>query len=185
MNKLDMIIARARITADHHVLEIGCGWGAFAIRACTTTGCRVTGVTISKEQLTEAAARVKVCAGAGRSEGGGRQQGGRGAERGGTLTNGLAFDPPPPRYPPRAPVQGQIIREANGPKPSMFTPEFPKSQSFHPKSPVKSPLVPQILQSLPNPNPKPKPKPQSPGEWRNGSGLLRGAELSPDPSLEP
>ena len=95
MNKLDMIIARARITADHHVLEIGCGWGAFAIRACTTTGCRVTGVTISKEQLTEAAARVKVCAGAGRSEGGGRQQGGRGAERGGTLTNGLAFDPPP------------------------------------------------------------------------------------------
>lgn len=38
LRKLDTIIARAGITKDHHVLEIGCGWGAFAIRAAQTTG---------------------------------------------------------------------------------------------------------------------------------------------------
>ena len=40
------------------MLEIGCGWGGFAIRAAQTVGCRVTGLTISKEQLSEAPARV-------------------------------------------------------------------------------------------------------------------------------
>ncbi len=41
------------------MLEVGCGWGSFAMRAASTTGCRVTGLTISKEQLAEATARVK------------------------------------------------------------------------------------------------------------------------------
>jgi len=59
MNKLDALIAKADIQAGHHVLEIGCGWGSFAIRAASTTGCRVTGLTLSKEQLAEATARVK------------------------------------------------------------------------------------------------------------------------------
>jgi cyclopropane-fatty-acyl-phospholipid synthase len=59
LNKLDAIIAKADIRAGDHVLEIGCGWGSFAIRAASKTGCRVTGVTISKEQLAEATARVK------------------------------------------------------------------------------------------------------------------------------
>ncbi|KAG1678525.1 hypothetical protein FOA52_014559 [Chlamydomonas sp. UWO 241] len=59
MNKLDAIIEQAGIQASDHVLEIGCGWGGFAIRAAQTTGCRVTGLTISKEQLAEATARVK------------------------------------------------------------------------------------------------------------------------------
>ena len=45
--------------ADDHVLEVGCGWGSFAIRAAQRTGCRVTGITVSKEQLAEAVARVK------------------------------------------------------------------------------------------------------------------------------
>jgi cyclopropane fatty-acyl-phospholipid synthase-like methyltransferase len=43
MRKLDMIIEAAGIKAGDHVLEIGCGWGAFAIRAVQTRGCRVTG----------------------------------------------------------------------------------------------------------------------------------------------
>jgi hypothetical protein len=43
MRKLDMIIEAAGIKAGDHVLEIGCGWGAFAIRAVQTCGCRVTG----------------------------------------------------------------------------------------------------------------------------------------------
>lgn len=47
------------ITSTDHVLEIGCGWGGFGIRAVQTTGCRWTGITVSKEQLAEAAARVK------------------------------------------------------------------------------------------------------------------------------
>jgi cyclopropane fatty-acyl-phospholipid synthase-like methyltransferase/predicted NAD/FAD-binding protein len=59
MNKLDALIRRADIRAEHHVLEIGCGWGSFALRAAQTTGCRVTGLTVSKEQLAEAAARVE------------------------------------------------------------------------------------------------------------------------------
>jgi cyclopropane-fatty-acyl-phospholipid synthase len=36
---------------EHHVLEIGCGWGGFAEFAAAEIGCRVTGVTISEEQL--------------------------------------------------------------------------------------------------------------------------------------
>lgn len=59
MNKIDALISKADITADHHLLEIGCGWGAFAIRCAQKTGCRVTGLTLSKEQLAEATARVK------------------------------------------------------------------------------------------------------------------------------
>jgi len=59
LNKIDAIIKQAEIKKGDHVLEIGCGWGGFAIRAAQTTGCRVTGLTLSKEQLAEATARVK------------------------------------------------------------------------------------------------------------------------------
>ncbi|KAL4529917.1 hypothetical protein Ndes2526A_g04660 [Nannochloris sp. 'desiccata'] len=58
-NKLDALIAKADLKPEHHVLEIGCGWGSFAMRAASTTGCRVTGLTLSKEQLAEANMRVK------------------------------------------------------------------------------------------------------------------------------
>jgi len=57
--KLDRIISLAQIGPNDHVLEIGCGWGGFAIRAATTTGCRVTGITLSPSQLAEAQKRVK------------------------------------------------------------------------------------------------------------------------------
>jgi cyclopropane-fatty-acyl-phospholipid synthase len=57
-NKLDALLAKAKVQKDHHVLEIGCGWGSMAIRAAQTIGCRVTGVTISDEQFGEAKARV-------------------------------------------------------------------------------------------------------------------------------
>jgi cyclopropane-fatty-acyl-phospholipid synthase len=59
MRKLDAIIDAAEIKPNDKVLEIGCGWGAFAIRAVQRTGCHVTGLTLSKEQLAEATARVK------------------------------------------------------------------------------------------------------------------------------
>ena len=57
-NKLQTIIDKAGITADDHVLEIGCGWGSFAIEAAQRTGCRVTGITISRAQLELARQRV-------------------------------------------------------------------------------------------------------------------------------
>lgn len=38
------------IGPDDHVLEIGCGWGGFAEFAAREIGCRVTGLTISREQ---------------------------------------------------------------------------------------------------------------------------------------
>lgn len=49
-NKLHSLVRKARLTEDDHVLEIGCGWGGFAIEAVRQTGCRVTGITVSAAQ---------------------------------------------------------------------------------------------------------------------------------------
>lgn len=57
--KIDGIIRKAQLMASDNVLEIGCGWGGFAIRAVQTTGCRITGLTLSKEQLAIAMDRVR------------------------------------------------------------------------------------------------------------------------------
>jgi cyclopropane-fatty-acyl-phospholipid synthase len=58
-NKLRTIIEKAAIRSSDHVLEIGCGWGSFAIEAVQQTGCRVTGITLSHEQLALARERVE------------------------------------------------------------------------------------------------------------------------------
>jgi len=42
-----------------HVLEIGCGWGGFARYAAERHGCRVTGITISREQAALARERTR------------------------------------------------------------------------------------------------------------------------------
>jgi cyclopropane-fatty-acyl-phospholipid synthase len=42
-----------------HVLEIGCGWGGFAEYAAKERGLRVTGLTLSREQLTFAEERMR------------------------------------------------------------------------------------------------------------------------------
>ena len=39
MNKLDEVIRQAEIGPNDHVLEIGCGWGGFAIRAAQVWVC--------------------------------------------------------------------------------------------------------------------------------------------------
>ncbi len=49
----------ARITEGMHVLEIGSGWGGFAIFAAGELGCRVTSITISQRQLDLARERVR------------------------------------------------------------------------------------------------------------------------------
>ena len=56
--KLRSIIDKARIESTDHVLEIGCGWGGFAMEAVKQTGCRVTGITVSEEQYQLAQERV-------------------------------------------------------------------------------------------------------------------------------
>lgn len=58
LNKIHSMIAKANIGPADHVLEIGCGWGTFAIEAVRTTGCRVTGITLSERQLAFARRRV-------------------------------------------------------------------------------------------------------------------------------
>lgn len=49
---------KLRLGSHDHVLEIGCGWGAFAIQAAREYGCRVTGLTISPSQAALARQRV-------------------------------------------------------------------------------------------------------------------------------
>jgi len=56
--KYRALAAGMQLDASHHVLEIGCGWGGFAEFAASEIGCRVTGITISKEQLAYARDRV-------------------------------------------------------------------------------------------------------------------------------
>jgi cyclopropane-fatty-acyl-phospholipid synthase len=48
--KLERACAWVELGPDDHLLEIGTGWGALAVHAATTRGCRVTTTTISREQ---------------------------------------------------------------------------------------------------------------------------------------
>ena len=48
--KVDRICRKLALTPSDHVLEIGSGWGGFAVWASTHYGCRVTTTTISDEQ---------------------------------------------------------------------------------------------------------------------------------------
>lgn len=59
VRKLDRFIRRAHIKASDHVLEIGTGWGSFAIQAVRETGCRVTSLTLSTEQKALAEERIE------------------------------------------------------------------------------------------------------------------------------
>lgn len=56
--KYDRIIRDLNLGPDDHVLEIGCGWGGFMERAIRTSGCRVTGLTLSREQAAYAEKRL-------------------------------------------------------------------------------------------------------------------------------
>ena len=58
VTKLDRLCRKLNLNKDNHILEIGCGWGSFAIHAARTYGCRVTAVTISEEQYQFARKRV-------------------------------------------------------------------------------------------------------------------------------
>ena len=57
-NKYAALARRLELGPDHHVLEIGCGWGGFAEFAAKQIGARVTGVTISPAQFEFARRRM-------------------------------------------------------------------------------------------------------------------------------
>jgi cyclopropane-fatty-acyl-phospholipid synthase len=57
--KNERICRKLSLCPDDHVLEIGTGWGGFALHAASRYGCRVTTVTISREQHTLALQRVR------------------------------------------------------------------------------------------------------------------------------
>ncbi len=56
--KLERICHKLQLTPGDHVLEIGTGWGGFALHAATHFGARVTTTTISAEQCALARERV-------------------------------------------------------------------------------------------------------------------------------
>jgi len=56
--KFTRLCDQLALAPGDHLLEIGCGWGGFAIHAARTRGCRVTGITISTEQYDLARQRV-------------------------------------------------------------------------------------------------------------------------------
>jgi cyclopropane-fatty-acyl-phospholipid synthase len=56
--KYDRICRKLELGSGDEVLEIGTGWGGFAIHAAGSYGCRVTTTTISSEQYQLATARV-------------------------------------------------------------------------------------------------------------------------------
>jgi cyclopropane-fatty-acyl-phospholipid synthase len=57
-HRLEEICRKLDLGPDDHVVEIGTGWGGFAIHAAGRYGCRVTTTTISGEQFDEAAGRI-------------------------------------------------------------------------------------------------------------------------------
>lgn len=57
--KLDRLCRAMRLSADDHLLEIGTGWGGFAVHAAREFGCRVTTTTISDRQFEYATKRVR------------------------------------------------------------------------------------------------------------------------------
>jgi len=57
--KLRRVCDKLALGPDDHVLEIGCGWGSFALTAAGEYGARVTGLTLSPAQAELARARVR------------------------------------------------------------------------------------------------------------------------------
>jgi cyclopropane-fatty-acyl-phospholipid synthase len=56
--KLDHILAKLRLAPGQRLLDIGCGWGALALRAAQKYGARAVGITLSRNQHDLARARV-------------------------------------------------------------------------------------------------------------------------------
>ncbi len=57
-NKFDSLARMLDLQPGDHVLEIGCGWGAFAMHIASRYGCRVTALTVSPSQAEWAREKV-------------------------------------------------------------------------------------------------------------------------------
>jgi len=58
VGKYDALCRKLKLAPGDHVLEIGCGWGGFAVHAVRNYGCRVTGLTLSEAQAAYAKKRI-------------------------------------------------------------------------------------------------------------------------------
>jgi cyclopropane-fatty-acyl-phospholipid synthase len=58
-DKLELVCRKLKLEGGMSVLDIGCGWGAFARHAAERHGVRVLGITVSKEQAALAAERCR------------------------------------------------------------------------------------------------------------------------------
>ncbi|MEI8310265.1 MAG: cyclopropane-fatty-acyl-phospholipid synthase family protein [Verrucomicrobiota bacterium] len=59
VRKYDLLCRKLHLVPTDEVLEIGSGWGGFSIHAARHYHCKVTTVTISQEQFSEASARIQ------------------------------------------------------------------------------------------------------------------------------
>ncbi|MFD2366970.1 class I SAM-dependent methyltransferase [Pseudoduganella sp. GCM10020061] len=59
VKKIDHILNKIRLQPGQTLLDIGCGWGALAIRAAERYGARCVGITLSENQLRLARERVR------------------------------------------------------------------------------------------------------------------------------
>src|SRR5262249_20795366 len=57
--KLELVCTKLGIQPGERVLDVGCGWGSFAIHAASRHGARVLGITLSEPQAALARERVK------------------------------------------------------------------------------------------------------------------------------
>jgi len=58
-NKLNVICKKLKLKKSDHIIEIGSGWGGFAIFAAKNYGCKVTTTTISIEQYRYTKNRIR------------------------------------------------------------------------------------------------------------------------------
>jgi cyclopropane-fatty-acyl-phospholipid synthase len=58
-HRLDVICRKLELGPEDHLVEIGSGWGGFAIHAAREFGCRVTTTTISRQQHELARQRIE------------------------------------------------------------------------------------------------------------------------------
>jgi cyclopropane-fatty-acyl-phospholipid synthase len=56
--KLDLVCTKLALAAGDRVLDVGCGWGSFAIHAAHKYGAHVTGITLSERQAALARERA-------------------------------------------------------------------------------------------------------------------------------
>lgn len=56
--KLEMVCTKLDLQPGQRVLDLGCGWGSFALHAAREHGAHVTGITLSREQATLAGQRA-------------------------------------------------------------------------------------------------------------------------------